>query len=303
MAGFWMALKNGATRALAGLGLVSAVACATPQTAAQGPKPALWKIADSDTTIYLFGTIHMLPKGLEWRTPAIDKAIAASDTLYLETTLGNDVGASAQAMMKLAISPGLPPIVERVPPDKRDAFRKMIADAGVPEAALDRMETWAAALTLLAVSYRKMGLATEAGVERTLAARYEGAKKPIKGLETVEQQFGYFDNLSEAAQRALLVGMIDKPEETQAEFQKMLDAWKRGDVDAIARTFNSETALSPELRDVLMKRRNAAWADWLEQRMQQPGTVMVAVGAGHLAGNDSVQRLLQARGLRATRLQ
>lgn len=307
MAGFWTSLRKGAARALAGLGLVSASACTTPQppvaAAAGAPRPALWKLADKDTTIYLFGTIHLLPKGLDWRTPALENALAASQELYLETDLGSDVMASAQTMMRLGLSPGLPPIMERVPAEKREALRKMIAATGVPEMTLDRMETWTAALTLLAMSFRQMGLDPEAGVERGLAATYAGAKKPVKGLETVEQQFGYFDRLSEQSQRALLVGMVDDPGRTRAEFQAMLDAWKSGDTDAIARTFDSETALSPELREVLMKRRNAAWAEWVQKRLDQPGTVMVAVGAGHLAGQDSVQQMLATKGVKATRVQ
>jgi uncharacterized protein YbaP (TraB family) len=176
----------------------------------------------------------------------------------------------------------------------------MIGSAGVPEAALNRMETWAAALTLMAVSFRQMGFSSEEGVERSLSAGYS---KPVKGLETVEQQFGFFDQLSEGAQRALLTGLIDDPAEAKKQFEAMLAAWRSGDTKAIARTFDSEKALSPELRQVLMAKRNANWADWLAKRLDQPGTVLVAVGAGHLAGKGSVQELLKARGLTATRVQ
>ena len=83
----------------------------------------------------------------------------------------------------------------------------------------------------------------------------------------------------------------------------MLAAWLRGDVDNIARTFNNEESLSKELREALLHRRNAAWAQWLEQRLKQPGTVFVAVGAGHLAGADSVQEILKAKGMPTTRVQ
>ncbi len=296
-------LKRNVRGALAAFGLLSFAACTTTEATAETPRPALWKLADKDTTIYLFGTIHVLPKDLAWRTGELERAIAASDTLVLETELGSDPLAAAQTMMKLAVSPGLPPIAERVPEDQREKLRKVIAAAGVPEKALDRMETWAAALTLLAVNARQMGLSADAGVERGLNATYKRANKPIRGLETAEQQFGYFDALSEEAQRALLVGMLDDPAAADAEFQAMVKAWKSGDTRAIARTFDSETALSPELREVLMKRRNAAWADWLAKRLDQPGTVLVAVGAGHLAGKDSVQQMLRSRGLRTMRVQ
>jgi uncharacterized protein len=286
---------------LAGLGLLTGCATAQAPVAAQAVKPALWKVSDADTTIYLFGTIHLLPEGLEWRTPALERAIAGSDSLVMEAVLGDDPMAQAQAMMKLGMRQGLPPLRERVPADKQAALDAMIKATGVPAAALDRMETWAAGLTLLAVSFQRMGLKADAGVESKLAAAYKG--KRVSGLETVEQQLGYFDTLSEESQRAFLVGVLDDPAGAQAEFRAMLDAWVRGDVARIAETFDSETTMTPELREVLMTRRNQAWAEWIDGRLDQPGTVLVAVGAGHLAGRDSVQAMLAAKGLKAERVQ
>lgn len=299
MMGAWMKSKRAAAL-LAGIG-ASLVACATPQAVAAEARPALWKLSDADTTIYLFGTIHILPEGLDWRTPALEKAIADSDTLYLETELGSDPMAAAQEMMKLGMSPNLPPLVERVPAEKRDQLRKMIASTGVPEAVLNRMETWAAALTLTAVSFQKLGYSAQEGAERKLAGSY--TSKPVRGLETVRQQFGFFDTLPEDAQRALLAGAIDEPAAAKEQFEAMLTAWKSGDTDAIARAFDNEKALTPQLREVLLTRRNAAWADWVAKRMGEPGTVLVAVGAGHLAGKGSVQELLKAKGLKAARVQ
>jgi hypothetical protein len=223
--------------------------------------------------------------------------------LVLETTLGSDPTAAAGTLVKIGTSAGLPPLAERVPADKREALAQLIASTGAPAKAFDKMETWAAALTLMAMSFRKMGFNPELGAERGLAASYTANAKPITGLETVEQQFGFFDQLSEEAQRTFLIGVLDKPENARAEFEAMLKAWTAGDVQAIAATFDSETALMPELRDILMRKRNAIWADWVAKRMEQPGTVMVAVGAGHLAGKDSVQAMLRTKGLRAKRVQ
>lgn len=308
MRGMWMAtpwsgMRKRAAWALAAIGAVSLAACTTAQARSDEVRPALWKVADADTTIYLFGTIHILPEGLEWRTPAIERAIAESQTLYLETEIGGDPMAAAQVMMKLGTSPNLPPLVERVPPEKRAELKTMIAATGVPEAALDRLETWAAALTLLSVSFQQMGYSAEAGVERGLATSYDGKDRPVKGLETVSQQFGFFDGLSEDAQRKLLAEMVEDPAASKAQFEAMLNAWKSGDTKAIARTFDSEKALSPELRSVLMTRRNVAWADWVAKRLDEPGTVLVAVGAGHLAGRDSVQDMLDAKGIETDRVQ
>lgn len=292
------------TRLAAGLATLAAACTTAPQPApAAGPRPALWKVADADTTVYLFGTIHMLPEGLNWRTPAFERAVATSERLVTEAVLGEDPTASAQAMTRLAFTPGLPPLAERVPADRRAALAAMMTQTGLPAAALDGLETWAAALSLLSVSFAQIGLKPELGVERGLEADYKASGKPHSGLETLDQQMGYFDGLSEEAQRALLLGVIDSPAETRAQFDAMVAAWTSGDTDAIAETFDGETSFSPELRATLMTRRNTAWADWVRRRLEQPGTVMVAVGAGHLAGKDSVQAMLDARGLKAVRVQ
>ncbi|MEA3063753.1 MAG: uncharacterized protein QOJ27_181 [Sphingomonadales bacterium] len=289
----------------AGLLMLPLAACAGAAEPAKpaAKHPALWKLADSDTRIWLFGTIHLLPEGQSWRTPALDSALAGSDELVLEVANVDDLMASAQAMQKLGVSPGLPPIAERVPEAKRAALRAMIAESGYPEAVYDKLETWAAALPLLGVSFRRLGLDAQLGVERQIGAPFRARGKKVSGLETIEQQFGFFDTLSEDAQRALLLAVVEDGADTKAQFQAMLDAWSAGDLDGIARTFDDETQMSPELKEALMRRRNAAWADWLAKRLDQPGTVFVAVGAGHLAGADSVQTMLRAKGLDAKRVQ
>jgi uncharacterized protein len=292
---------RGFLTALTGLACTCAAA-AEPQ-AAPVNKPALWELSDSDTTIYLFGTIHLLPPGTQWRTPAIDQALKASNMLVMEVKLSDDQTAIAQVLVKLGTSPGLPPLAERVPADKRPLLERALRDANVPANALDGMETWAASLLLLSTSFAKIGLSSGEGVERQLTAESTASNKQIGSLETPEQQLGYFDHLSEEAQRKLLVGVIDDPDAAQSEFQMMLKSWLAGDVPGIAKSFDTETALSPELRDVLMHRRNAAWADWLRNRLKEPGTIFVAVGAGHLAGGDSVQNILEKQGLRVKRLE
>ena len=289
---------------LALAGLLPLAGCAAEAApAAKAAKPAMWKVADADTTLYLFGTIHLLPQGQSWRTPAMESALAGADELVLEVANIDDMMASAQAMAKLGMSPGLPPIAERVPEDKRAALKAMIAESGYPEAVYDRLETWAAALPLLGVTFKRLGLDPSLGVESQIGAPFKASGKTVTGLETVEQQLGYFDGLSEEAQRALLLSVVEDSAETRAQFREMLAAWASGDLKGIARTFDDETQMSPELKAALMSRRNAAWADWLARRMEKPGTAFVAVGAGHLVGEDSVQSMLKKKGLKAKRVQ
>jgi uncharacterized protein YbaP (TraB family) len=291
--------------AAAGLALTGCAAQpdARSASAAAAQRPAMWKVSDADTTLYLFGTIHLLPEGRTWRTAAFEQALAAADELVLEVANVDDPAAGAGAMMKLGMSPGLPPLRQRVPEAKRAALDGMIKESGVPAAALDRMETWAASIVLLGVSFQRMGLDPKLGVEAAITGPFKASGKPVRGLETIEEQFGFFDTLSEEQQRTFLKGVLDSPEEAKKQFDAMLEAWSRGDLDGLARAFEDEQNLTPALREVLLTRRNAKWAEWLDARMDRPGTAFVAVGAGHLAGKDSVQAMLEKYGHKAKRVQ
>ena len=290
------------------LGFAGALALAGCATApgVDTMRPALWQVADSDTTIYLFGTIHTLPPGVNWRTPALDAAMAASEELVTEIVIPSDpagIAAAAAPFMRLAMARGLPPVLERVPADKRDTLREAIAGIGIPVQALDSMKTWAAAFMIAQASFQRAGLDPELGVERSLSAIFRERGRSESGLESIEQQLGYFDSLPEDDQRAFLVGVLESPEEIRREFDRMLAAWTSGNTNAIARTFDDEKTISPRLRATLITERNARWTEWLQRRLDRPGTIFVAVGAGHLAGRDSVQSMLERRGLRVQRVQ
>lgn len=290
-------------RALALFGLAAATVAA-PQAIAAQAKPALWEVSDPDTKIYLFGTIHLLPTNYPWRTRTIDRAIADSNTLIVETIVDQkNPQALAAELARLGFSPGLPPLANRINPARRPLLEAAIAKSGVPRQVFDRMETWAAAFTLLGVQFKELGLQGEQGVEPILRTAFASARKPIGQLETNSEQLGFFDTLPQNAQRALLEGAIENPQTMSIDFSEMLRSWASGDVEAIARTFNQGLAASPELMDALLRRRNANWSAWIQRRLAAPGTIMIAVGAGHLAGPESVQTLLQRQGYRIKRIQ
>jgi uncharacterized protein YbaP (TraB family) len=293
--------RAAAALGLAGLFIVAPAAARAPTSG----HPALWEVSDPDTTIYLFGTIHLLPEHFQWRTAKFDQAMQSSQQLIVETIVDDkDPTKIMSAMASLAFNtPNLPPLVDRVSPAKRPAVAAAIKQSGFPPQAFDRMETWAAAFILLGNQYRDMNLKGDAGVEAVLRNTFTSEGKPIGELETNLQQFGFFDKLPEKAQVALLEGAVDNRKAADAEFSGMLKAWSSGDVKDIARTFDRDLAGSPELADALIHQRNANWSKWIEQRMQQPGAILIAVGAGHLAGKDSVIAMLQRDGYQVRRVQ
>jgi len=267
-------------------------------------RPALWKLADADTTIYLFGTIHVLPPGYKWRDATIDAAMASAQSLTLEAVLDTDPQRVATVLTTLGKGTGLPPLAERVPPEKRKVLAELMLRSGLPPDFLNGLKTWAAAVVLTGVALDQIGLRNGAeGVEPQVTTLFRAVKKPVEGLETVEQQLGYFDALPEASQRTFLEATLDDPSEAKAEFETMLKAWTAGDVKAIEKAFAEEPDFTPALRGLLIRKRDELWADRLAERLKQPGTVFVAVGAGHLAGPDSVQQMLAKHGLKVVRVQ
>jgi uncharacterized protein YbaP (TraB family) len=281
---------------LAPLLLLLAAAPAPPKA-----RPALWKLSDADTTIYLFGTIHALPANYQWRDPAIEAALESADGLTLETVVDDDPAKLVAILYGMGQAEGLPPLADRIPAERRARLAALIQALHAPPSALDRMKTWAAAVILTGAAMQEIGIGSENGVESQLSAFFRSRKEPIDGFETPAQQLGFFDSLPEAAQRRFLASTLDDPDKGRKEFDAMIAAWSRGDVAAIARAFSEDPEFTPELRDLLVRRRNAAWAVELQKRMARPGTSFVAVGAGHLAGPDSLIGLLKAKGLKVER--
>jgi uncharacterized protein YbaP (TraB family) len=290
-------------RAVAALGIPMLVgSVAAEARAPQLARPALWEVSDPDTTIYLFGTIHLLPSDLQWRTATFDQAVSGSQELVVETIVDEKNPTKLMsAMASLGLAKGLPPIMERVPPAKRPALAAAIKKSGVPAPAFNSMKSWMAAFILLSNQFKELGLT--GGVEGVLRGDFLAKGKPIGELESNLDQLAFFDRLPEPAQRTLLEGAIEENKSMRAEFSGMLKAWGRGDVSGIARTFDHDLAASPELEQALIRQRNANWSKWIEQRMAQPGAVMIAVGAGHLAGKYSVLELLKQGGYKIRRLQ
>jgi uncharacterized protein YbaP (TraB family) len=262
--------------------------------------PALWVVKDGDTTVYLFGTVHVLKPGLSWFDEAVKDAFDKSGELVLEMRLPDP--ATAQAVVgKVAVS-DQGTLTSRIPEDKRAAYVAALTGFNIPADALDSYDPWFAATQLTLISLMKAGFNPASGVEMSLSATAIAAKKPIVGLETLEEQFGLLDNLSGNAQLSLLDETVKQLPKAGEVLGKIVDNWAKGDPEALGALMNEGFKSSPETGKILLTDRNAQWAGWIEKRMAHPGTVFVAVGAGHLAGNDSVQDFLAKRNLKAERV-
>jgi len=274
---------------------------ATASVSTTNADPALWVVKDKDTTIYLFGTIHVLKPGLSWFDDGVKKAFDSSDELVLEM-VQPDQATMQNIVLSKAYSLSGPTLTERLPEADRGNYLKAMNSLGIPPAAFDRAQPWFAATNLSLLPLMKLGYDPKSGPETVLTEAAATEKKAIEGLETPEQQIGYLAGLPEKVQMAFLESTLKDLPKTEETMNGMVAAWSRGDPDALAKFMNDGLDDSPELAKTLLFDRNARWAQWIKARLDKPGTVFVAVGAGHLAGRQSVIDQLKTLKIKAKRV-
>ena len=278
------------------LGLLAAITllagCAPAAEDWPAPTPALWRVtAPSGQAGWLFGTIHALPDGAEWRTPALDAAAEQSGVLIVEIA---DPGAGgAELFEQLAHTPGQAPLSSRIPPDQRDELAAVLARNGQTEGDFTTVETWAAALML------DSGAGGDPANGADLAL-VRGAKN-VRALETRAGQLRMFDRLPQQDQAALLASAL--AEAAAPDPQAGIRAWLAGDMETLDRLANAGLLANASLRQTLLTARNAAWLGPITAAIDRGERPLVAVGAVHMAGADGLPALLAARGYKVTRVQ
>lgn len=260
--------------------------------------PALWQLSDEDTTIYLFGTIHLLPEGEVWFDDRIRNAFDEADELVFELSI-SDMDRARQAMAELAMLPPETTLRSLMAEDDLAQYEAALGDIGIPTDALDPFEPWVAAVTLALLPLQMAGWTPDLGVEMQLRAMGDG--KPYGALETIEEQLALFDTMPMDVQLDYLDLTIESIPEIVPGLDALKAEWLAGDAEALGSLIN-EGMEDPEIHERLLINRNRNWAGWLANRLDTPGTVFVAVGAGHLAGEGSVQEQLAQRGLEVERV-
>lgn len=275
------------------------IAAATP---AIGQGPALWKVADEDTTIYLFGTVHALPRDVDWYSGEVATALSSAQTLVTEIPAGAMEDPAMQTRFQSqAMLPEGESLRDKLSAEQRATYETALAELGMPADAFDRVKPWFAAVTLGVLPLVKGGYAMENGVETALENRI-GSDVSRAALETVDDQLAAFDGLPMDTQVRYLVAVSEQIGEIVPMMGEMVAMWSRGDARGLAALLNEEIS-DPVLAEALLYKRNRNWAQWIDKRLDSPGTVFIAVGAGHLAGTNSVQDHLSKDGIVSRRVQ
>ncbi|MEO7066562.1 MAG: TraB/GumN family protein [Rhodanobacter sp.] len=265
-------------------------------------QPALWVARQGQSTLYLFGTVHLLSSATAWRYPALEQALRDSDSLFVEQT--DDGAKHMQALLQRYGFDPAHPLSSKLTriENARLAQAAKATNGAVSLPLLQIMRPWLAALTLTMAPLKKAGFKTSFGVDQALRTQMLAAGKPVLALETAEQQIRLLAALPPAAELALLRATLATGKQDTTDLAQLVSAWQNGDVAAIAAWEGAQLGGSnSRLYRRMLVKRNRAWAKKLARQLQQPGTVFVAVGAGHLAGPDSLQVQLKKLGIEAVR--
>ncbi|WND03718.1 TraB/GumN family protein [Temperatibacter marinus] len=265
---------------------------------------ALYKIKDSDTTIYLMGTIHILPKGTNWQTNAIQEAFDASDSLVVEVSQSTMTPADMQPLiMKYGLLPNGATLESVLDADVYAMIKNLYGSNAQAWAQVNRMQPWLLGVTISAGQMVQSGFDPNSGVDKVLEGLAITAGKNVISLETAEYQMKALASMGNIIKSGMLKEMLEDLPAITTQINQMKDAWMQGDMDKLAVIMNEEMAEFPAAMETMLYTRNANWIGQIDQMMAKPGTVFIAVGAGHLAGEKSVIDLLKKAGIPVEQVQ
>jgi len=262
------------------------------------PAPKMWVIKDADSTIYLYGSFHILKADTQWKTPALDKVFNSADTLYLEVDNLDDQQAAIALVQKYGIDP-TGSLLKAYSPEEQKLIRDTYAKYGLNIDQLVTLKPWLASLMLVMAQMQKEGFDPNAGVDKTLLAAARAKNLPVKGLETMEEQMKIVAADLFGEESKALLDTVKEDGNSRESFSKLLTAWQTGDVKGIeALMIDEMKTKTPKMYEAVMVNRNRNWVAPIKDVLAGSGTQMIVVGAGHLSGPDSVQALLKKEGIK-----
>ena len=272
-----------------------------PIARAAGDGPPLWVVRDADSTVYLFGTIHLLKPDTAWGSDKVDAAFDSASDVWFEVTNPDDQAALVPVFQRYGLSPDRP-LSSWLTVDELATLAKAAPAAGLTAQQIDPFRPWFAALMIATGPLTAAGYDPKLGVEMNLRARALAAGKTIHGFETLDQQIGGLARMSDAGQMTYLRHYLKTYDKAAADLDGVVAGWIASDQAAMAQyAHENGRAISEETHQIFMASRNADWAEQIETLLKGSGTSFIAVGLGHLAGDDTVQNLLAARGISVIR--
>jgi uncharacterized protein YbaP (TraB family) len=267
----------------------------------------MWVVSDGDTRIYLFGTVHLLPKGVAWETAAFRKAMAETQVTAIETDSDSAYAkATIGAMLQEhGLNPSWQTLRGVLGAERYAKLAELAKRHRVPLERMDSYRPWLA-MTMFSVEVMNAnGFSRDLGVERIVIAAAKAERDKIFTMETPEAQIKALATMDAPEMLDNFDVQIASLGDFKAKMDPLLTAWRTGDVAGLDKRASADMReMAPAAYRALLVNRNANWVERLEGWMRGKGTnYFVAVGAAHLVGPDSVLAMLEKRGIKATRVQ
>jgi len=265
--------------------------------------PAIWVAKDYDSTVYLFGTVHLLPDELSWQKDDMRAAFAEAGTVFFEIDTGREAQIDA---LVLTTSLGMRQDGRRLS-DGLDSYQLKLLEAAAHNgklslARLDGMKPWLASEFLTVEAAAQAGLSPELSADEALKSRAARSGKNIRYFETMEDQIKAVAEQPDFVQMTLLTETLEGFNTLGDDLQQITQAWAAGRTDFLTReVVMAMKTKSPELYKSLMTERNVRWTRQITRFMEDSGTGFVAVGTGHLLGDDSLIEQLREQGYDVSR--
>lgn len=261
-------------------------------------KPPMWVVRDKDSTIILFGSVHVLPAGLDWTPAALAEALPKADDLWFEIPITPETQTQATALtQKLGPFPPSDSLSNHLTPAQGQKLRRVAGKLSLSTLALDRMRPWLAEVTLSLAMDARVGANASDGVEE----RIQGLAPPTaqrRAFETVSQQIGFLAGTPMDTQIASLDETLSEIEDRPETYDKVIADWLAGDTAALKTdALDPLQKAAPLLYRRLIVERNTRWTQTIRQRLRGHGLTVIVVGVGHLVGPDSVPAMLRAKGV------
>ena len=264
------------------------------------PLHTLWTVKGKTNTVYLLGSVHFLSPA-EKLPDVIDSAYRDAEKLLMEIDMDDlDPQAVQQLTVDLGLLPSNETLESQLGAENYAQVAKQARAVGMDPALLGRLRPWLAALTLVQMNLKEMGLDANSGVEQKLMTRAAADGKEIRGLETIQQQLGMLAGLPLQQQREFLLYSVDDMERAKGDIDALIEAWRKGDTKALSQLLSEGLDEYPDLYRPLTLDRNRQWLQSIENLLDDRDDYLVVVGALHLVGKGSVIDLLQQHGHKAT---
>jgi uncharacterized protein YbaP (TraB family) len=262
--------------------------------------PAMWTVHGAKGTVYMLGSVHVLPKNIDWQTPKLMTAMRQSDTFVFEVPMNAESRAKAASFFRAnAVLPGSVALPSLFDSEMRADFREVVMLSHADPTYIVYMRPWLAALVLEGAASGEKGLNPAEGVDNKV---YAIAKARVgiqfRALERDEDQFKLFVKDGRIAEEVsdLRLAFKDILSHRGVQMKDLLTAWEKGDTVALAKLVPEDKATSPKFRKLVIEDRNRKWVPEIEAMLNEPHTFFITVGAAHLVGKTGVPNLLRADG-------